>query len=342
MNHSRTTCPFVIKGKIEDPLCFVGRKEELRQLTNWMSGSQPVSVNVVGERLTGKSSLLWHFTNTWAQRVPDPSRFLVVFICLRLSKPTTEEGFYQALAKTLRDKLPNLPAFSGGCSTFKEEILDKLAEQGLLPVFCLDEFEKLFDHLGELNKDFYDRLGGLLKSNRMMLIIATRKPLKIYGEEYQLESAFFNFGMMQRLGDFSEDEVDKLVCLPVTGPPALDMEKQQLAQSWGGRQPYRLQLAALSLFEAQRNRKNTKWAKRQFNEQLGQTKLRSGWSPPLLWKRIKLKIQSLRDELAEDKCKKALGTVLLILAVIGGVYALLIGKKQIPVPLDWLVKLIPK
>lgn len=353
MSHSRTVrpaCPFVAGPKIEDSSCFVGRKEELRLLTNWMSGSQPLSVNVVGERLSGKSSLLQHFVHFYAQRVPNPSRFLVVFISLRLTKPTTEAEFYQTLAKALPSTLPanqqneslrsTLASFSGGCSDFAA-LLESFAERSLLPVFCLDEFEKLFDHLKELNKDFYDRLRGLMSTNKLMLIIATRERLKVYGEEHQLESAFFNLGQLCELKDFSDEEVNKLLLLPNPARPALDMEERQLAKDWGDRQPHRLQLAGQVLFEAKRDGKNTDWAKQRFKAQLEETRLNK-----LSWRRIKRDSmqysQSLRDALAEDKCKKALVTTLLILAVVGGVYALLTGKEQLSVVLDWLIKLIPK
>lgn len=104
MIFSRTphpACPFIAGPKIDNTRCFVGRKDELRRLAGWMSGSQPVSVNVVGGRLSGKSSLLQQFARTYAQRVTEPGRFLVVCICLRLAKPKTEAEFYQTLAVAL-------------------------------------------------------------------------------------------------------------------------------------------------------------------------------------------------------------------------------------------------
>jgi len=274
---SRPACPFVAGPRIDDPCCFVGRKEELKFLADRMKGIQPISVNVVGERLSGKSSLLWHFTNTWAQMGPDPSRFLVVFICLRLAKPKTEAEFYRTLADAL-SKLraveqckPLRSTLAHFAKSRKEfgEVLNSLAEHGLLPVFCLDDFEKLFDHKDELNKDFYDRLRGLMSTNKMMLIIATRKPLEICGAEQQLQSAFFNMAQLCELREFSEDEPEELLCLPVSGPPALDLEERQIAKSWGGKTPWQLQLAASFLFEARQSGKSTTWAKQQFERERG-------------------------------------------------------------------------
>lgn len=275
MKLPRTSCPFITGPKIEDPALFVGREEELRLLAARMSGSQPVSVNVVGGRLSGKSSLLWYFTKEWARYVPDPARFVVVYVCLRQVKPATEAAFYQALAQALR-KLPAveqrmplrsaLAKFSGGSREFGE-VLDALAGHGLLPVFCLDEFEKLFDHKDTLTKDFYDRLRGLMSTSRLMLIIASRKPLEVCGAEQQLNSAFFNMAQLCELKDFSDEEAEELLLLPSRLAPALDAEERSLARKWGGKIPWQLQLAASFLFDARRDGKSTTWAKKKFDEE---------------------------------------------------------------------------
>ncbi len=343
----RPACPFVTGQKIKDPRCFVGRKEELRFLTDRMNGSQPESVNVVGGRLSGKSSLLWHFAQTWEQRVPNPARFVVAYLSLRF-KPKNEADFYQALAKALC-KLPvieqneplrsALAAFSGGSSEFAD-VLNLLDSHSLLPVFCLDDFEKLFDHLEALNKDFYDRLRGLMSTNKMMLIIATRQTLKFYGEEHQLKSAFFNMGKLCELKEFPDDEAEELLLLPDPAAPALEADDRRLARSWGGKQPHRLQLAALYLFEAHRDGKSHAWAKRKFKAQLGQTKPDSVLTSPL---RLVLRDhRCLLGQIAEDydKYKKVLLLFGLVLALFDRLYTLLTGKMPLCTAFDWLLKLI--
>ena len=49
--------------------------DELRAIVSRMEGALPVSVNVVGERRIGKSSLLYHLFQTGEQRVRDPARY---------------------------------------------------------------------------------------------------------------------------------------------------------------------------------------------------------------------------------------------------------------------------
>lgn len=350
---ARPACPFVTAGTIEDPSLFVGRKDELRRLAGWMSGSQPVSVNVVGGRLSGKSSLLQHFTQTYAQRVTEPGCFLVVCICLRLAKPKTEAEFYQTLAAALsklraveqcKPLRAALAACSGGGKKEFTDLLELLSGRHLLPVFCVDEFEKLFDHKETLGKDFYDGLHSLTNSNKMMLIIATREPVEIVAEGQQLLSPFFNFGQACELKDFSEEEAEELLHLPDPAAPALDADEQRLARKWGGIQPHLLQLAASVLFDARQAGKDAAWAKQQFERARKRSKEKSVWTKPLSVKTIAQGSRKFLTALAEDaeKCKKVL-LALVPLAVLAGLfYALLTGKMPAKDALDWLLKLIGK
>ena len=89
---------------ITTPSRFVGRREELNLLARRMDGAQPTSVNVVGERRIGKSSLLYHFMQTWEQRVDHASRFVVVYLDLQAKTPPTEAAFYKELAWALKQR----------------------------------------------------------------------------------------------------------------------------------------------------------------------------------------------------------------------------------------------
>ncbi|MCI5121682.1 MAG: ATP-binding protein, partial [Candidatus Electrothrix sp. AUS4] len=103
-NSSARSCPFIAGPMIDDPARFVGRREELHLLVHRMDGAQPTSVNVVGERRIGKSSLLYHFFQTWEQRIDYPSRFVVVYLDLQAKTPATEAAFYRDLAWALKQR----------------------------------------------------------------------------------------------------------------------------------------------------------------------------------------------------------------------------------------------
>ena len=78
-------CPFHTPSAISNPRFFVGREESLRILNSRMMAVQSGSINIVGDRLTGKSSLLVYFVNTYGQRIPNNlnDRFVVVYLSLQ-------------------------------------------------------------------------------------------------------------------------------------------------------------------------------------------------------------------------------------------------------------------
>ncbi len=278
MSHTSAHCPFVAGPMITDSRCFVGRKDELRTLAGKMCGRQPVSVNVVGERRIGKSSLLYYFSQTWEQRVEDPARFVVVYLDLQGDDPQTEGAFYQALAKTLgqRPTVNQTEALRLSLNQLPDNhkefaaVLEQFAAHELLPIFCLDEFEMLLKYPEQFSDSFFDRLRGFMNANFLMFILSSRKPVDVCAGEHQLTSAFFNLGHVLRLAELTEKAADELVNFQLPGShilPALNSRERQLARKWGGRHPYLLQLAAGELFDARQDGKNTAWAKKRFEEQ---------------------------------------------------------------------------
>jgi len=209
---SPPSCPFVAGSKIEESWRFVGRKDELHAIATKMSGVQPTSVNVVGDKRIGKSSLLYHFAQTWEQRVPEPSRYVVIYLSLQDADCHTEEEFYQAVAEALlsrvsvwklrlRNPLKAKPlhrqAFSDAIKQWKHE--------GVLPVLCLDDFETLLKRTEEFDNGFYDNLRSLMNDNALMLVVAFRKELSVYGSEYRLVSFVFQPGSRSQAGQLTTD-----------------------------------------------------------------------------------------------------------------------------------------
>ncbi|WP_315790070.1 ATP-binding protein [Fischerella sp. JS2] len=271
--------PFVAPGMIKDPRLFVGRKEELQAIASRMSGVQPTSVNIVGKKYIGKSSLLYHFFLTWEQRVTDPSRYVVIYLSLRDANCKTEMDFYEVVAEALLNRLAlwklqlrnplqlqplNRQAFS--------DAIKKWQQQQVLPVLCLDDFEVLLQRPQQFDHNFYNSLRSLMDDSALMLAIASRKKLGTYAAEKGLTSPFFNVGQTLVLRELTTDEAIQLTRLPDnTGAPALSIDEQNYAQQWGKRHPYELQLACKCLWEARYQDKDIKWAKEQFLQEINQS-----------------------------------------------------------------------
>lgn len=268
--------PFVAAGKVEDPRFFVGRKEEIKSIVSRMDGAQPTSINVVGEKRIGKSSLLYNFFLTWESRVQDKSRYAVIFLSLQSDVCRQEKDFYQEIAgellkrSTIRAKLSicNLLQRNSIDRSQFSEIAKKCKEEGILPVLCLDDFEELFERTGEFNNDFYDNLRSLMDNNCLMLVLATKKPLDFYSKKHRLTSSFFNLGHILKLEELKDDETKDLVRLPATtvnaATPALGIHEQQLVRQLAGNHPFLLQIAGRLCCEAGQLGKDDKWIKKEF------------------------------------------------------------------------------
>ncbi|BAZ32890.1 hypothetical protein NIES4074_53970 [Cylindrospermum sp. NIES-4074] len=267
--------PFVAAGMIEDSRLFVGREDELQAIASRMTGAQPTSINIIGDQHIGKSSLLHHFWETWEQRVQDSSRFAVIYLSLRDGDCQTEIGFYEAVAQGLPNLVSGWQKWLNNALKAKSlnrqgfsDAIKQWKQQGKLPVICLDDFESLLKHPQEFDNGFYDNLRSLMDDNALMLVIASRKTLKIYGSEHRFVSGFFNIGHSLSLEELTTDDAIKLVRLSTGSVPVLSIDEQNCAQRWGKRHPYKLQLAGYYLVEARQRGKSVKWAKQQFDNQL--------------------------------------------------------------------------
>ncbi|QSJ16668.1 AAA family ATPase [Nostoc sp. UHCC 0702] len=297
MSHaSLPTNPFSTGGKIEDTRLFIGRTEELHAIAAGMQNVQPTNINIVGDKHIGKSWLLYYFFLTWEQRVSDRNRYIVVYLSLRNANCQTEAGFYQAVADALQSRLGalqfnlknplrtkplNRQAFSNAIKQWKQ--------QKVLPVLCLDDFDRLFRHAQEFDDGFYDNLRSLMEDNALMLVLASGKSLNVYGSEYRFVSSFFNIAHTVELKELTTDEAMQLTRLPISSvnnTPALSVDEQHQAQQWGKRHPHKLQLAGYYLWEARQQGKDIKWAKQKFAQQIADSqpqRKKLGWKSFLGW-----------------------------------------------------------
>lgn len=277
-----SNCPFYVGSRIQDARYFVGRRDELDSLTTKMTGDQPTSVNVVGKHRIGKSSLLYHFFQTYEQRVldkkKDPKQYVVIYLSLESVHCQQETNFYQAVAKEFLKKMTvqSNPVLKSALTVtpldrqaFSEAII-VWKDQKVLPVLCLDNFEAFLKNKKEFDTGFYNNLRALMDSNSLMLIIASCEVINDYSNQYQIDYYFFNLGHVLRLEGLKEKETIDLVRLPEikTGKDAvLNEAEQKLAIAWGKYHPCLLQLAGTCLFEAQQKRQTIEWAKAQFDQQ---------------------------------------------------------------------------
>ncbi|NEQ66491.1 MAG: ATP-binding protein [Symploca sp. SIO2D2] len=276
---SPSNCPFLAGGMLTERMFFVGREDEIRFIIQNMTNAQPTSVNIVGDRKIGKSSLLYHIYQTYEGRVPaygrQPQDFVVVYLSLKSANCRKPEDFYRAVAQEFlnRGSVQANPDLSQPLQVTPFDVhsfsqaMGKWKQAKVLPVICLDDFEELLEANSPFDDPFYDNLRSLENLSQLMLVIASRKKLQdCMNQQSRLTSGFFNVSQTWTLQGLSTAQVWDLVRLPGSSNPALSEEKQNLAIQWGEGRPYNLQLAGKYLWEAQTHNHSDEWAQRRFEE----------------------------------------------------------------------------
>lgn len=280
--------PFYAASIITDSRYFVGYKEQLKRISERTVFGQPTSINIVGNKRIGKSSLLYHFWQTYEELLESQGKnrreYLAVYVSFKQGNCQNQSSFYQFVAKELSNYLEKRFSWFGKprklMTALKVDNFDAISfydtialfkQFHILPILCLDEIETLFKYPQEFDNGFYDNLRSLIGNNKLMLIIASRKNLQDYSRQKKLTSSFFNPGHIFTLEGLTENEARDLVRLPHTtvssSKEVLNEDEQKIALEWGGRNPYLLQLAGLYLWEAQQNDHNPAWAKKRFERQ---------------------------------------------------------------------------
>jgi hypothetical protein len=208
----------------------------------------------------------------------------------------------------------------------------------------LDDFESLLKRTEQFDNGFYDNLRSLMNDNALMLVVASRKELSVYGSEHRFVSQFFNLGHILKLEELTTDEAIQLVRLPASSvssaPPVLSVDEQHHAENWGKRHPYFLQLAGSCLWDARQQNKDSRWAKAQFEQQSSQFKSKSNrqlWRPLIwLWD-IPLHLGRLATFMGsnwDDIQNRIIGAFILIVIGLGLVRVLTLPDVQ-----QWLEKI---
>ncbi len=201
------TNPFTVRGMIQQPNDFIGRKAEVQHIITRLCTMQ--SCSVVGERRIGKSSLLYHLFQTGNKRLADDS-FRFVYIELTDACAQTVVDFLRTILTAL--DLPstgiadeNKP--NRNLVVFDQEI-KKLSSDGTKVVLCLDEFEGVFLNPQEFTDGFFNHLRSMINQRRLALVTASREKLEIYAIDKKLTSPFFNLLSITELGEFKHNEVE--------------------------------------------------------------------------------------------------------------------------------------
>jgi transcriptional regulator with XRE-family HTH domain len=218
--------------KVAEDEVFVGREGILRSLTAALE--QRRSVNVVGDRRIGKSSIL----KAWERRARTQGQVVV-----SASGELTSGRSARALVKAITRADP--PDDPDGAADALFSWARSRRRHGPPPLVVVDEFDDLAAHL---DNRFFQRLRGLIGEEMATLVLVTRVPLAELGPAGHT-SPFDNLLATEPIGLLDPPAADVLVNLR---PDTFSTGEVELIRSWSGRHPFYLKLLAHHLLKARR------------------------------------------------------------------------------------------
>ncbi len=226
------------------------------------------NVNLIGERRTGRTSLLNHL---YGDLIGEPGR--AVALVNFQDNMLSEQHFYGALLRGFgRSRIADSSG-SASTATYDETraVLVELRESAS-PVVLIDEFERSFDNEA-FAPTFFDNLRSLLGGDAhgplLKAVVATRTTLTRYFEERQVTSVLPSYLPPRTIEQLTQADIDEV--LTQASPFPLGSNHRRLAAAAAGSHPCKLQSAGEAWYRALEAGHDTDWALAHYRELSSQT-----------------------------------------------------------------------
>jgi AAA+ ATPase superfamily predicted ATPase len=253
--------PFTFGNPIREPSRFYGRENEMRQVVSRLISSGRDSTSIVGERRTGKTSLLYYLAHPQvAKRFGFDQGYCMVYIDFQGLVDITPQRFWERVLKKMSravchqavlEQISALQQMQEFDLFDLEDLFESAARAGMTTAFLLDEFEYVTQNTN-FKADFFGGLRALAIHHSLPLITATRRELVDLCHSDEIKgSPFFNIFASVVLRPFSRKEVDALLEGSLKGSDlALSPEEKELIYRLAGGNPFYVQMAGYYTVEA--------------------------------------------------------------------------------------------
>lgn len=240
--------PYHCSGPIRDPQAFYGRSRQLQNVFDLIAKGG--CVNVVGERRSGKTSLLFQILHPHVQRhyASGDQEALYVYLDAEIC-PEEPKGFLRELLTKVRAQLPHLPVSPEGDQMEEDRLrglLEALGPRRL--VVLIDEFENVAQQ-PSFPARFFVFLRGLCNCYNLSLVVASCKRLTECCPHEVNTSPFPNIFTPVFLGSFTPEELESFIRHSSAPSGAPIAEVRDVIVSLAGYYPYLLQMACRHCFD---------------------------------------------------------------------------------------------
>lgn len=255
--------PFSYGRPIEDMNRFIGREREIEQVYSRLLSAFESS-SIVGERRTGKTSLLKALSHeeTKAKFGVPPEKYIFIYQDFQyLDVETVPSRFWRRVLKAIRRGVQDHDTVADEIDiALKDETIDNytlddifslIDEAELYIVLLLDEFENVTRN-EHFDTDFFGGLRALAIHHNLALITSSRQDLvELTHSDTVRSSPFFNIFATINLRLFNETDATQLIeqYLADTGVK-FSFSELNVLFAVAGYHPYFLQMAGHFLFSA--------------------------------------------------------------------------------------------
>ena len=201
-----TVNPYRYGHPIREPEWFFGREEELQTILDRLSKHE--STSLIGERRSGKTSLLYQLLDQDVRRKchPEADDLVVAYVTPELMAQDPQGFFYEVLRSLYEQGLASTPPTQENATNFQmRDCVTRLSPRKV--VILLDEFDAMVK-LGSFPSDFFGFLRGLAQRYDVSYVTATRENLFQCCPEEVLASPFPNIFTPVSIGSFKQGEFD--------------------------------------------------------------------------------------------------------------------------------------
>jgi hypothetical protein len=242
--------PYLNRTAIRNDADFFGRRRELTTILSRIDHSQPQSVSVVGERRSGKSSLLRAIPRQAADSLRRPDQFVFVFLNLSAMPQVDVGQFFGALLEQVALACQD-PRISEQAPSYESvrKLVESLERNRQRLVLLMDGFETVTRN-PNFTLDFYSFLRSVPNNYAVSFIVSSARELQELCHSKEIAgSPFFNIFHKLNLGYFPHDEALELICKPseAAGYPLEPHTAEILRMA--GCFPLFLQMACSAFFE---------------------------------------------------------------------------------------------
>jgi SEFIR domain len=241
--------PFIY-GNPVPPERFYGRQQAKLAVKNRIGALTSQSINIVGLRQIGKTSLLNYIHANPTEFIQPDKQPLIVSLNLQSNPVSTPAGIVEGLRRGIMNQLPGKEPWKEyeNDSSKIEDGLSVMKKRGVRLIVMLDEFEAIASRLEDF-QNWGDNWRSMSAQGLFSMVVASKRPISEIYQRLGLTSPFSNIFSVTILGGLEPNDWQQLVQDGFAGSN-VSAETLGWIDELAGTLPLYVQMAASAMFQS--------------------------------------------------------------------------------------------